>query len=188
MQLFATDIDPVAIETARAGVYPANIVADVPPEYLSRYFTQEEQNYRVNKFIRDMVVFAEQDIILDPPFSHMDLISCRNLLIYLNADLQKKLLPLFHYALNPNGFLFLGSSETIGEFTDLFTAIDRKWKIYQRKAAVNPYRLIPDLRPPLSAAPWGMARRDGRRGPRSRSACGPLWSRICSRTTRRPAC
>jgi two-component system CheB/CheR fusion protein len=147
VQVFATDIDAVAIDTARAGVYPANIVADVPADYLTRYFVQEEGNYRVNKSIRDMVVFAEQDIILDPPFSHMDLISCRNLLIYLNADLQKKLLPLFHYALNPNGFLFLGSSETIGEFTDLFATVDRKNKFYQRKTAVNPSRLIPGLRP-----------------------------------------
>ena len=155
VQLFATDIDAVAIETARAAVYPANTVADVPAEYLSRYFAQEEGNYRVNKGIRDMVVFAEQDIILDPPFSHMDLISCRNLLIYLNADLQKKLLPLFHYALNPNGFLFLGSSETIGEFTDLFTTIDRKNKFYQRKAAVNPYRLVPGLHPPSGTAVHG---------------------------------
>ena len=148
VQIFATDIDEVAIETARAGVYPANIVADVPPEYLPRYFIQDDQRYHVHKSLREMVVFAEQDLIVDPPFSHMDLISCRNLLIYLNVDLQKTLLPLFHYALNPHGFLFLGSSETIGEFTDLFTPCERKWKIYQSKAAVTPYRLIPALHPP----------------------------------------
>lgn len=155
VQVFATDIDAVAIDTARAGVYPDNIVADVPPEYLTRYFVHAEGTYRVHKSIRDIVVFAEQDIILDPPFSHMDMISCRNLLIYLNADLQKRLLPLFHYALNPNGFLFLGSSETIGEFTELFTTVDRKHKFYQRRAAVNPSRLIPGLRPPHVSAAVG---------------------------------
>jgi two-component system CheB/CheR fusion protein len=89
-----------------------------------------------------MVVFAEQDIILDPPFSHIDAISCRNLLIYLNADLQKRLLPLFHYALNPNGFLFLGSSETVSDSTDLFAVVNRRWKLYQRKPAINPYRVL----------------------------------------------
>jgi len=150
VQIFATDIDQTAIETARSGVYPANIVADVPAEYLTHYFYQKEHSYLVKKNIRDMVVFAEQDIILDPPFSHMDFISCRNLLIYLNADLQKKLLPLFHYALNPNRFLFLGSSETIGEFTDLFATVNRKWKIYQRKAAVIPYRMLPGFHAPLA--------------------------------------
>ena len=93
-----------------------------------------------------------KNLILDPPFSHMDCISCRNLLIYLNAELQKKLLPLFHYALNPEGFLFLGSSETIGEFSDLFAAVNRKWKIYQRKAAVTPYRVLPALHPLLPTA------------------------------------
>lgn len=150
VQIFATDIDPVAIEDARAGLYPRNIVSDVPGEYLSRYFVVEDQNYRIKKTIRDMVVFAEHDLIIDPPFSHMDFISCRNLLIYLNAPLQKKLLPLFHYALNPNGFLFLGSSETIGDFTDLFSSVNRKWKLYQRKAAVTPYRLIPTFHPMLT--------------------------------------
>ncbi|HEY3415454.1 MAG TPA: chemotaxis protein CheB, partial [Armatimonadota bacterium] len=164
VQLFATDIDSVAIETARLGVYPRNIVADVPAEYLGRYFIQEEQNYRINKIIRDMVVFAEQDLILDPPFSHMDFISCRNLLIYLNADLQKKLLPLFHYALNPNGFLFLGSSETIGDFTDLFTASNRKWKLYQRQEAVTPYRVMQNLQPQRARvnASQGLASREAR--------------------------
>ncbi len=150
VQLFATDIDQVAIETARAGVYPDNIIADVPLEYLTRYFAKDEQHYRVSKTIRDMVVFAEQDIIQDPPFSHMDLISCRNLLIYLNGELQKKLIPMFHYALNPNGYLFLGSSETIGELTELFAAVNRKWKIYQRKAAMTPYRVIPTFQTPLA--------------------------------------
>lgn len=148
VQIFATDIDPIAIETARTGVYPQNIITDVPAEYLDRYFYQDESSYRITKAIRELVVFAEHDLVLDPPFSHMDFISCRNLLIYLNADLQKKLLPVFHYALNPHGFLLLGSSETIGDFTDLFSTVQRKWKIFQRKAIATPFRLLSPLHTP----------------------------------------
>ena len=135
VQVFATDIDSQAIATARAGLYPASIAADISPERLARFFTAEPDGsaYRIHKGIRDMLVFSEQDVIKDPPFSRLDLISCRNLLIYMGGDLQKKLIPLFHYALNPGGFLFLGTSETVGEFGDLFAALDRKLKLYQRK-------------------------------------------------------
>ena len=135
MQVFATDIDSQAIATARAGLYPASIAADISPERLARFFTAEPDGsaYRIHKGIRDMLVFSEQDVIKDPPFSKLDLISCRNLLIYMGGDLQKKLIPLFHYALNPGGFLFLGTSETVGEFGDLFATLDRKSKLYQRK-------------------------------------------------------
>jgi two-component system, chemotaxis family, CheB/CheR fusion protein len=133
--IFATDIDSHAIATARTGIYPASIAADLTPERLARFFSPEsgEATFRIHKSIRDMLVFSEQNVIKDPPFSKLDLISCRNLLIYLNGDLQKKLIPLFHYALNPAGFLFLGTSETIGELQDLFSALDRKSRIYQRK-------------------------------------------------------
>jgi len=136
VQVFATDIDSHAIATARAGIYPTSIAADLTPERLMRFFTAEpgESAYRIHKGIRDMLVFSEQNVIKDPPFSRLGLISCRNLLIYLGGNLQKKLIPLFHYALNPGGFLFLGTSETVGEFCDLFPAMDRKQKIYQRKA------------------------------------------------------
>jgi len=139
VQIFATDIDSRAIATARTGLYPASIAADISPERLNRFFSPEADGsiYRVHKSIRDMLVFSEQDVIKDPPFSKLDLISCRNLLIYLGIDLQKKLIPLFHYALKPGGTLFLGSSEGIGEFDDLFTVLDRKAKLYQRKANVN---------------------------------------------------
>jgi two-component system CheB/CheR fusion protein len=135
LQLFATDIDSRAIDQARSGLYSASIAADVSPERLARFFTLEPDGsaYRINKNIRDMLVFSEQDVIKDPPFSKLDLISCRNLLIYLGADLQKKLIPLFHYALNPGGTLFLGTSETIGEFIHLFTTLDRQSKLYGRK-------------------------------------------------------
>jgi two-component system, chemotaxis family, CheB/CheR fusion protein len=135
LQIFATDIDNRAIDQARSGLYPSSIAADITPERLARFFTPEADGsaFRINKGIRDLLVFSEQDVIKDPPFSKLDLISCRNLLIYLNSDLQKRLIPLFHYALNPNGILFLGTSETVGEFVYLFTLLDRQSKLYQRK-------------------------------------------------------
>ena len=135
VQVFATDIDSRAIATARVGLYPASIATDLTPERLARFFCAEPggQSYRIHKSIRDMLVFSEQDVIKDPPFSRLDLISCRNLLIYLDVELQKRLIPLFHYALKPGGRLFLGTSEGIGEFGDLFAVLDRKAKLYQRK-------------------------------------------------------
>jgi len=135
VQIFATDIDSQAIATARAGLYLQNISADISPERLEHFFTTEDGGaaFRIHKNIRDMVIFSEQSLIKDPPFSKLDLLSCRNLLIYISAELQKKLIPLFHYALNPDGFLFLGSSETVSEFGDLFSAKDRKAKLFQRK-------------------------------------------------------
>jgi two-component system CheB/CheR fusion protein len=135
VQVFATDIDRQAIDQARTGHYPASIAGDVSSERLARFFVQEPGGtaYRVHKSLRDMLVFSEQNVIKDPPFSKLDLISCRNLLIYMDGELQKKLIPLFHYALNPGGVLFLGTSETVGEFADLFATLDRKSKLYQRK-------------------------------------------------------
>jgi PAS domain S-box-containing protein len=135
VQIFATDIDSRAIAVARAGIYPASIAVDLTPERLERFFSADpvESFYLINKSIRDMLVFSEHSLIKNPAFSNLDLISCRNLLIYLGGDLQKKLIPLFHYALNPDGYLFLGTSETVGEFGNLFTTMDRKQKIYQRK-------------------------------------------------------
>lgn len=132
VQIYGTDIDVDALRIARAGKYPANIVADVTPKHLKHFFTKQDSTYSIKKEIREGVVFAPQDLIKDPPFSRMDLICCRNLLIYLEADVQKRLLPLLHYALKPGGVLFLGTSETIGESKDLFTVLDRKWKIYRR--------------------------------------------------------
>ncbi len=138
-QVFATDIDGRAIATARAGLYPPSVAADLPPERLARFFTAEPDGtgYRIRKGIRDMVVFSEQDVIKDPPFSKLDLISCRNLMIYLGPELQKKLILLFHYALNPGGFLFLGTAEGVGEFDDLFAGVDRKSKLYARREDVR---------------------------------------------------
>jgi two-component system CheB/CheR fusion protein len=140
IQVFASDIDSQAVAAARAGIYPGSIATDLSPERLARFFAPEPGGtegsphaYRIHKKIRDMLVFSEQDVIKDPPFSKLDLISCRNLLIYLGGELQKKLIPLFHYALNPGGFLFLGTSETVGEHLGLFAGVDRKAKIFQRR-------------------------------------------------------
>ncbi|MBF0205882.1 MAG: PAS domain-containing protein [Oligoflexia bacterium] len=138
IQIFATDIDDQSVAVARTGIYPVSITADLSPERLTRFFDVCEGNtYRVRKGIRDMLIFSEQNVIKDPPFSKIDVISCRNLMIYMNSNLQKKLISIFHYALKPNGILFLGTSETIGEFDYLFGNLDRKYKIYKRKENVN---------------------------------------------------
>jgi two-component system CheB/CheR fusion protein len=169
VQVFATDIDSRAIATARIGLYPASVAADLTPQRLARYFTAEPDGsaYRIHKSIRDLLVFSEQNVIKDPPFSKLDLISCRNLLIYLNAELQKKLIPLFHYALNPGGYLFLGTSETLGTSGDLFTALDRKSKLYQRKSdyygaqRAAQGRLLPTMMAMDAALPPAAARTTG---------------------------
>jgi len=142
IQIFATDIDSRSVASARTGRYPASVAADIAAERLARFFTSEPDGatYRVHKNIRDMLIFSEQDVIKDPPFSKLDLISCRNLLIYLGGELQKKLILLFHYALNPGGFLFLGTSETVGDCSDLFVPLDRKLKVYQRKGDAHTTR------------------------------------------------
>jgi two-component system CheB/CheR fusion protein len=131
IQVFATDIDSESIETARSGIYPDSISADISQERMKRYFIREDNVYRISNKIREMIVFAVQNVTKDPPFSKVDMISCRNLLIYLGPELQKKIIPLFHYALRPGGILFLGTSETIGIFSDLFSAVNNKWKIFK---------------------------------------------------------
>jgi two-component system, chemotaxis family, CheB/CheR fusion protein len=135
VQVFATDIDGQGIAVARAELYPASITADISPQMLARFFIPEADGaaYRIHKRIRDILVFSEQNVVKDPPFSRIDFISCRNLLIYMSGDLQKRIIPLLHYALNPGGYLFLGTSETVGDFGDLFTTLNRKLKVYQRR-------------------------------------------------------
>ena len=135
IQLFGTDLSQESIGKARAGIYPESIVADVSPERLRRFFAKVEVGYRINKTIRDMCVFARQNFLQDPPFSRIDVISCRNVLIYLGPVLQKRIMPIFHYALKPRGFLMLGGAEgIIGTGSDLFELMDRKHKIYCRKS------------------------------------------------------
>jgi len=137
VQIFATDIDAMAVDTARKGIYPESIGADVSSERLNRFFTKEQGFFKVNKKLRDMVVFSIQNTIKDPPFSRLDLASCRNMMIYMDSVLQKKIIPLFHYALNPGGILFLGTSESIGEHTDLFQPLNSKWKLFEGKKGVG---------------------------------------------------
>jgi two-component system CheB/CheR fusion protein len=137
IQFFASDIDEVAVEKARQGLYPDTIAQDVSPERLRRFFVKTDQGYHVSKPIRELCVFARQNLVKDPPFSKMDLISCRNLMIYFGPVLQKKALPILHYALNPAGYLMLGRSESIGEFANLFTLVDKNSRIYSKKTALS---------------------------------------------------
>lgn len=138
IQIFATDIDKRAIEKARSSIYSPTISTDISQERLERFFIKDSSgNYRVQKSIRDMIVFSEQDVIKDPPLSKLDLLSCRNVLIYMDAELQKKLIPLFHYSLNPSSFLFLGPSETVGELENIFDTLDRRSKLYRKKDISN---------------------------------------------------
>jgi two-component system CheB/CheR fusion protein len=142
LQIFATDLDIDAIEIARKGIFKINIASDVSPDRLSRFFINTDGEYRVNAEIREMVVFAPQNVIKDPPFTKLDIISCRNMLIYLESQLQNKLIALFHYSLNPGGILVLGSAETSGNDLNLFTPINNKLRIYQRNFSSIPSDLI----------------------------------------------
>jgi two-component system CheB/CheR fusion protein len=138
LQIFASDLDADAIETARKGLFPANIVSDVSADRLNRFFVKTEDGYRVNSEIREMIVFAQHNIIMHPPFTKMDLLSCRNLLIYMEPELQKKLLGTFYYSISPGGIMLLGSSETLGSQSHLFNPLDAKLKIFKRAdTAVN---------------------------------------------------
>jgi two-component system CheB/CheR fusion protein len=132
LQIFATDLNADAITFARRGLYSATIAADVPPQRLARFFRTHADGYLVDRRIRDMVLFAQHDVIMNPPFTRLDLLSCRNLLIYFNATLQKRLLPLFHYSLRPGGILILGGSETVGSARDLFPPLSSKSRLYRR--------------------------------------------------------
>jgi two-component system, chemotaxis family, CheB/CheR fusion protein len=130
--VFATDVDREALEVARIGVYPESLVADIEPDRLKRFFTREGDNYLVKKRLREKVIFAPQNIITDPPFSNLSLISCRNLLIYIQSEYQERLMGLFHFSLHDGGYLFLGSSETVGQGSRLFEPLSKKWRIYRR--------------------------------------------------------
>jgi two-component system CheB/CheR fusion protein len=158
IQIYSTDLDEDAIAIARTGVYPFNIAQDVTPERLRRFFVKDESGYRVRKELREMVVFAIHNVIKDPPFTKLDLLSCRNLMIYLEPEAQSRLIPAFHYALKPGGVLFLATSESIGNYTDLFSALDRKWKFYQAKH-------ITDSLDVMLSAPFSRALVRGRKPP-----------------------
>ncbi|HBE80841.1 MAG TPA: hypothetical protein DDW65_24100 [Firmicutes bacterium] len=138
IQIFATDLNGSAIGKARSGIYPESIRQDLTPERLRRFFIKVNGSYQISKKVRDLCIFAEQNVIKDPPFSGLDLISCRNVLIYFGPVIQRKVIPIFHYALKPTGYLLLGTSESVGTFLDLFALADKKNKIYAKKATVTP--------------------------------------------------
>ncbi len=149
IQIFATDVSDTAIEHARSGLYPASIESDVPPEILRRFFTKIDGSYRVSKNVRDLCVFARQDLTKDPPFSRLDLILCRNVLIYMDVVLQQRLISVFHYALKSHGFLALGQAETVGSQVGLFSLADKKFRIYRKKISSRPPTAISvDYSPP----------------------------------------
>jgi len=133
IQIFATDVDDDALARARAGVYPTSIEMDVAPELLQKYFTQTDKGYQLARKVRDLIVFARHNLGKDPPFSRLDLVTCRNVLIYMQAALHRRVMRVFHYALNPNAFLVLGTSESLGDSAELFTLIDRKLKVYAKR-------------------------------------------------------
>ena len=150
LQIFGTDLNNEAIDIARKGIFPANIAADVSPERLNRFFITTDDGYRVKTEIREKVVFAQHNLIMHPPFTKIDILSCRNLLIYMDAELQKKLLGMFYYSVNPEGIMLLGSSETLGKQSHLFTPVDAKLKIYKRS--------VTTLRPELVDFPDSFSR------------------------------
>jgi len=145
IKIFATDIDRFSLDQASQGFYPDSIVADIDPLFLVKYFTKHENGYQIRDSIRQMVVFATHNLLKDPPFSKLDLLVCRNLFIYLKPDVQARILSSFYYSLSPDGFLFMGSSETIGEMGNAFEVIDSKWKLFRFKPGFNP-PILRDLR------------------------------------------
>ncbi|HTU27142.1 MAG TPA: chemotaxis protein CheB [Pirellulales bacterium] len=167
LQIFASDIDREALDLARSGLYPANIEADVSAERLKRFFQGKEDGmrYRVSKPLREAVVFADQNLIADPPFSKLDLICCRNLMIYLKPKIQEKVISVFHFALRNDGYLFLGSAETIGQRDDLFRTLDKRWRLYQRLGTSPVDRLEILMSPSM---PRGNGGAEERSSPRQR--------------------
>ncbi len=149
VKIFATDIDRESIEYAGLGVYPESIVTDVNQERLQKFFTKKENTFQVNPEIRRMVIFANHNVMQDPPFSAIDMVTCRNMLIYLKPEIQQRVLSAFHFSIKKNGYLFLGSSETVGELSGAFAYIDTKWKIYQCKQKSQQSRISDYFVPPL---------------------------------------
>lgn len=151
IQMFATDIDEAAIVRARAGTYSASISADIPADLLQRYFTKDGAHYRIVKSIRERILFAAHSLMRDPPFSHLDLVSCRNVLIYLERSVQRQILELFHFALRPEGFLFLGTAESADVANDLFAVVDKQNRIYRAKALSRRLKPAGKFPPPQHA-------------------------------------
>ena len=175
--MFATDIDEEALKAARLGIYPESIVSDVEANRLAKFFVRKDLGYQISDALRKSVVFAGQNLIADPPFSKMDLISCRNLLIYLDAEVQTRLMPLFNFALNPGGYLFLGKSEGIGGCNNLFDIVSKKARLYRRLAPARPIALDTPIfsgrrNPILTGPPATLQADDG--CPCGRDSAGPV--------------
>jgi two-component system CheB/CheR fusion protein len=168
VKILATDLNEAALEKARAGIYLDNIEIDVTSERLRRFFVRSSGHYQISKAVRELCVFSRHNMATDPPFSHLDLVSCRNVLIYMDAALQRRVLPILHFALNPEGFLFLGGSESVAPLTDLFTVVDSKHRIFSKKASVGPLPLE------LSAYVEGVSHP----GLALRKEGGPVWSAL----------
>lgn len=187
VQIFATDIDEEALTAARAGRYPGAILSSVSPERLSRFFRRDGSAYVVRKEVREMCIFSPHSVISDPPFSRMDLVSCRNLLIYFGPDLQNLAIPTFHYALKPGGFLFLGTSEGVGRHGDLFAPLDKHHRIFQsRDAGGRSARLPPAMARAMEH--WGLPGQEGqRRGQPAHPAGQDLRQRVETQVLERHA-
>ena len=143
IQIFGSDIGEKAIEKARSGLYSDSALRDVTDERRRRYFAKVETGYRINKMVRDLCIFVRHDLARDPPFSKLDLVSCRNVLIYFGQALQKRVLPTFHYSLNPGGFLLLGHTENIAGFSQLFSPVDKSHKVFARTTAASVLNFAP---------------------------------------------
>jgi len=186
VKILATDLSEAALQKARNGIYVDNIEADVSPERLRRFFNRVDGSYQISKTVRELCVFSRHDLTNDPPFSHLDLVSCRNVLIYLDSTLQRRVLPILHYALQPDGFLFLGPSENVGPFTELFTPLDGRHRIFVKNAAPATHgttlelsTIMPGEMRPLRSG----QSRPGRSGARSTCSERPIGS--CSPGMRR---
>lgn len=145
VQIFATDIDEPALTVARAARYPVNLLDGVSPERLKRFFSHDGESYVITGEVRELCIFSPHSVIKDPPFSRMDLVSCRNLLIYFGPDIQNRVIPIFHYALKPSGYLFLGTSESVGQHTDLFSTVDKKQRLFRAREHGSPKARLPLL-------------------------------------------
>jgi two-component system, chemotaxis family, CheB/CheR fusion protein len=180
LQIFASDIDATAAAAAREGLYPLSIEVDVPPARLARFFVKEDRGYRVSRELRAAIVFSVHDLTTDAPFSHVDLISCRNLLMYLRPEVQRKVLSLFHFAVREGGILFLGVSESVGDPSDHFDPIAKKQRIYRHIGRSRPGEMeLPLGRGKAARSPWLRPAR-----PAATLRASDLHSEYCSRTMR----
>jgi two-component system CheB/CheR fusion protein len=169
IKILATDLNEATLQKARNGIYIDNIEVDVSPQRLRRFFNRANSHYQISKAIRELCVFSRHNLVTDPPFSHIDLVSCRNVLIYMDTTLQKRVLPILHYALQPEGYLFLGPSENVGSFTELFTPVDGRHRIFRKQAA--------PAGAPVTVEFGAFVPREGR-PPFAGNEAGPYWSAL----------